>query len=157
MLLWSLAKRGILTDMKIYEQTIIDHFRNSRNKGTLKDPDFATQEYIPSCGDRIALQGIVTKKSLSAIRFTGTGCMISQAAASMLTEYALGKSIDELLLLDKNHLLSMLGMQLGPTRLQCALLALHVLQEGIREYTKKSGSNNDAQSPKTCSKTACNK
>lgn len=142
--------------MKVYEQTIIDHFRNQRNKGILENPDFSTQEYIPSCGDRIALQGNIVEGKLTAIRFTGTGCVISQAAASLLTESALGKSTDELLALDKNHLLSMLGMQLGPTRLQCALLALHALQEGIREYIKSSCGNDDAQPPKTCSKTICN-
>ncbi len=153
------CQKGYNRGMKVYEQIIIDHFRNPRNKGILeksgKKPDFATQEYLPSCGDRIALQGNIVDGTLSAIRFTGTGCVISQAAASLLTEYALEKSIDELLVLDKNHLLSMLGMQLGPTRLQCALLALHALQEGIREYTK-SLRGNDAQSPKTCPKTICN-
>ena len=147
--MWSVAKKSIIVDMKIYEQIIIDHFHNPRNKGTLVNPDFATQEYIPSCGDRIALQGTITENKLSTIRFTGAGCVISQAAASLLTEYALGKSIEELLALDKNHMLSMLGMQLGPTRLQCALLALHALQEGIRGYTKSSGGNDDAQSAET--------
>ena len=142
--------------MKLYESTIIDHFRNPRNKGTFSDPDFSTQEYIPSCGDRIALQGKITDGTLSAVAFTGSGCVISQASASLLTEYALGKFTQELLALDKNHLLSMLGIQLGPTRLQCALLALQALQEGVQEYmkrTKSSGGSNDAQSAKTGTKT----
>ena len=73
----------------------------------------------------------------------GSGCVISQAAASLLTECALGKSLDVLLALDKNNMLSMLNMQLGPKRVKCAELALYALQEGLREY-KKSGNNDHA-------------
>jgi len=139
--------------MKVYEQALIDHFRNPRNKGILARPDFSTQEYIPSCGDRIGMQGTIALGRLTEIKFTGTGCVISQAAASLLTEYAQGKSLEELLSLDKNALLSMLGMQLGPTRMRCALLSLHALQEGIKEYMKKSGGSDNAQSAETRTET----
>ena len=140
----------------MYKGLLTDHFRNPHNKGELQNPDFITEELIPSCGDRVCMQGIIKENRLITLAFTGSGCVISQAAASLLTGIVIDKSIDELLLLDKNHMLSMLGMQLGPTRLRCALLALDALQKGIREYVKKSGSNDDAQPPKTSAKTARN-
>lgn len=136
-------KKGYTADMHIYEQILIDHFRNPKNKGTIPSPDFSTQQYIPSCGDTVSMQGVVKDNVLIQVAFMGSGCVISQAAASLLTECALGKSLDVLLALDKNNMLSMLNMQLGPMRVKCAELALYALQEGLREY-KKSGNNDHA-------------
>jgi len=141
--------------MKIYKELLTDHFRSPRNKGTLPDPDFATEELIPSCGDRIGMQGIIKEDMVIKLMFTGSGCVISQAAASLLTERALKTSINELLLLDKKYMLSMLDIQLGPMRIRCALLALDALQKGIRGYIKKSGSSGNARSAKTSSKATC--
>lgn len=143
---------AILIIMKIYNQLLNDHFQNPRNQAELKDPDFTTKEFIPSCGDRISMQGKISDGVLQAVAFTGAGCIISQAAASLLTEKVLGMTIKDILQLDKNDMLSMLGIQLGPTRLECALLSLHALQEGIRVYQKKAGSSH-AQSSEVVSKT----
>lgn len=139
--------------MNIYEQALIDHFRNQTYRGTLNAPDFSAQGHIISCGDRVTIQGMVSDNYVSAIVFEGAGCVISQAAASVLCGYAVGKSIDLLLALDKNQMLSMLGIQLGPMRMKCAELALSALHDGLREYRKKSGSNDHAQPPKACPKT----
>jgi nitrogen fixation NifU-like protein len=139
--------------MNLYEQALIDYFRNPKHRGSLSDPDFSAQGQIPSCGDRVIVQGMITNDHITGIAFDGAGCVISQAAASLLTEHALGKSIDTVLALDKNHLLSMLGIQLGPMRMKCAELALSALHDGLREYREKSSSRDHAQSPKAGPKT----
>jgi nitrogen fixation NifU-like protein len=138
--------------MNIYEQTLIDYFRNPKHRGSITVPDFSAQGQIPSCGDRVIIQGRIADAHIINIVFDGAGCVISQAAASLLTEYALGKSIDTVLALDKNHLLSMLGIQLGPMRMKCAELALSALHDGLREYREKSSSSDHAQSSKACPK-----
>lgn len=129
--------------MKLYEQKLMDHFRNPRHRKQLEEPDFTSQEYIPSCGDRIVIQGHIHNGQLEAIGFTGSGCVISQATASILCDYAIGKETAELLAFDKNDMLSMLSLSLGPNRMQCALLALHALQSGIVAYNKKVNENSD--------------
>ena len=143
--------------MALYHQLLTDHYHNPRNKGFLVDPDFDSGQYNPSCGDKIRIQGIVNEDRVEAVRFDGAGCILSQAAASLLAEYAQGKMIDHLLSLDKNLMLSMLQINLGPTRQTCVLLALNALQDGLRsvECTKKGG--NDAQSREGSAKTTSNK
>lgn len=123
--------------MNIYEQLLIDHFRNPKYRGTLSTSDFSAQGQILSCGDKVTVQGLITDNHITTIVFEGAGCVISQAAASLLCEYAVGKSVDLLLTLDKNQILSMLGVQLGPMRMKCAELALSALQNGLQEYRQK--------------------
>ncbi len=120
--------------MNIYQEELMDHYRNPRNHGRLPHPDFTSGEYNPSCGDSIALEGCVKHNMLAEIAFVGKGCVISQAAASMLTEACKGKPVNDLLALDKDFILTMIGIQLGPTRLKCALLPLQALQGGIINY-----------------------
>lgn len=126
--------------MNIYQERLMDHYRNPRNRG-FKLPqaaDFTTGQYNPSCGDSIALQGIINDQILTHLVFEGAGCVISQATASLLTEYAIGQRLDTLKTLDVDALLAMLAIPLGPTRLKCALLALHALQGGIETYLTRS-------------------
>lgn len=114
----------------------MDHYQHPRHKGVLQDPDFDVKQYNPSCGDAIVMQGICSDGKLVAVAFEGKGCVISQAAASMLCEYALTKSIDELSALDKEDICRLIQIPLGPVRLKCALLALYALKDGI-EFCKK--------------------
>lgn len=74
----------------------MDHYRNPRNRGILPGADFTTGQYNPSCGDSIALQGKVLNGILIHLMFEGSGCVISQASASLLTEYSVGKAVEEL-------------------------------------------------------------
>ena len=120
--------------MNLYHQEIMDHYRYPRNRGAVAGATFSSQEYNPSCGDRVQFQGIVHKGAITHIGFTGHGCVISQSTASMLTELVLNKSIKDVLVLDKDAILTMLGITLGPTRLKCALLPLQALQEGLKNY-----------------------
>ncbi|HRN78044.1 MAG TPA: iron-sulfur cluster assembly scaffold protein [Candidatus Dependentiae bacterium] len=122
--------------MNLYQHTLMDHYRNPRNKGTLDNPDFSSGQINPSCGDEIIMQGCITNNQVTRLVFDGHGCVITQATASMLTEAALNKSIEELAALDKDFVLAMIGMELGPTRIRCALLPLEALHTGLANYTK---------------------
>lgn len=119
--------------MNIYQEELTDHYTNPRNRGTLHNPDFTSGMHNPSCGDSVSIQGCVEDGILLAIAFEGKGCVISQATASMLTEYAKGKSLAQLKELNADFMRSLIGMPLGPTRLKCALLPLEALQQGIKD------------------------
>lgn len=121
--------------MQLYQQIVMDHYRNPRNRGTVPSPDFTSAVHNPSCGDSLSMAGCIKDGIVTKLAFTGSGCVISQAAASMLVQASEGKSINELNSFDKTTLLSLLGIQLGPTRLKCALLALDALQQGLSSYT----------------------
>ena len=122
--------------MKFYKEFLMDHYKNPRNRGTIEKPDFSTVQYNPSCGDSISIQGRIEKGVLTTLVFVGKGCVISQATASILTDFCLGKNIDEVLALDKDDLLEIIGMDFGPTRIKCVLLSLVALKDGIWEYKK---------------------
>jgi nitrogen fixation NifU-like protein len=80
------------------------------------------------------MYGQVEHGKLSAVSFEGTGCVISQAAASLLTEQVIGKHLHDIMKLDAAFMRNLVGIELGPTRVRCALLALEALQKGIQEY-----------------------
>jgi nitrogen fixation NifU-like protein len=114
----------------LYRDNIIDHYQNPRNYGTLADPDISYEDSNPVCGDEIRLDLKIQDGRVIDARFSGHGCSISQASASMLTEDIIGKSLEEVKQIDKQYLLDMLGIPLGPVRLKCALLSLKVLKAG---------------------------
>ena len=115
----------------LYKEELLDHYRHPRNYGELEDPQVTTEVLNPSCGDQIGLQMTLAGDTISRIAFQGKGCIISQAAASMLTEFALKAPIDRLKTFTKDDMLSLLGISLGPTRLRCALLALECLHNAL--------------------------
>lgn len=123
--------------MNIYQELLLDHYRYPRNRGSLATPDFFSKQYNPSCGDKIQFAGHISSELVKELVFEGEGCVISQATASMLTEVAKGKVLHEIKVLDKDFVMRMIGMQLGPIRVKCALLPLIALQEGIATYNKK--------------------
>jgi len=124
-------------DEKYYKAILQDHFKNPRNKKTVTGFNFSHMDDVPSCGDKISITGIIEKGVIKDLGFEGSGCVISQASASMLTDKCRGMKIDEVLAMTKDDILSMLGLQLGPNRIKCALLALQVLQKALSEYLKK--------------------
>lgn len=123
--------------MKFYKDFLMDHYKNPRNRGEIEHPDFETAQYNPSCGDSISIQGSIKNGVLTSLAFVGKGCVISQAVASVLTEFCIGKTIDEVLLLERGDLSKIIGMDLGPIRIKCALLSLVALKDGILEYKKR--------------------
>lgn len=118
--------------MNFYKEELLDHFKNPRNNGTLDNANIASGEHNPSCGDSIEIQGIIIDKNLQKVMFTGKGCVISQASASMLTEFCTNKTVDEIKNLDNNFITQLIGISFGPTRIKCALLALVALHKAIK-------------------------
>jgi len=121
----------------MYQEELMDHFKYPRNRKKITKPDFSAGELNPSCGDQISIEGTIIDQKIADLGFNGKGCVISQAAASMLTEIAIDKSINEALLLSKDDITKLIGIELGPTRLRCALLCLHVLHQGLKGYLEK--------------------
>jgi nitrogen fixation NifU-like protein len=118
--------------MSIYQELILDHYRNPRNRGVLKDSTHEASANNPTCGDKLSMQILEKNGIIESVKFTGSGCAISQASASILTESLVGKSIEEAKNLKKEDLLELLGIELSLTRLKCALLALDTLKKALR-------------------------
>lgn len=119
--------------MSIYQQLILDHYRNPRNQGSLEAPTHEATGHNPTCGDRLEMQILVKNDIIEDVKFEGSGCAISQASASILTEFLKGKSIGEASQLTKEDLLALLGIELSPTRLKCALLSLDTLKKALKK------------------------
>jgi nitrogen fixation protein NifU and related proteins len=115
----------------LYRQDILDHSQNPRNFGTLDHPDISAEDSNPLCGDKIRMDLRVKEGTIEDVKFTGIGCSISRAAASMLTEEIKGKTLEEVKQIGREEVLELLGIELGPVRLKCALLALKTLKVGI--------------------------
>lgn len=115
----------------IYREIILEHSRNPSNKGVLDPADYTYEDTNPLCGDEVRIDVRVLDDHVSEIMFSGQGCAISQAAASILTELVEGKSLDEVKAFSKEELLEEIGIPLSPARLKCALLSLKVLKAGI--------------------------
>jgi len=112
-----------------YRDFILDHYRNPRNFGHLASPDAVAEDRNPLCGDEMRMELALDDTGLvREIRFSGKGCAISQASASMLTESVLGKSLDEIAKLGDESVLENVGINISPTRLKCAMLGLSVLK-----------------------------
>lgn len=115
-----------------YHATLMDHYRYPRNRGPLADATFTSAEHNPSCGDSVTLYGRIVDNRLSAVTFEGKGCVISQAAASMLTEAVMHKAVADILALDAAWMVGLVGVELGPIRSKCALLSLEALKNGLK-------------------------
>jgi len=122
--------------LNLYQEILMDHYRNPRNNGIIEKGDFSSEERNSSCGDEVLFTGIIKDDILADVLFKGKGCVISQATASLLSEYAHNNSLEAILALDKDDLIAMIGMELGPVRLLCGFLPLTALQKGIRSYQK---------------------
>ncbi len=120
--------------INMYQEALMDHYRYPRNRVQLVHADFASLVHNPSCGDSVSFEGCIAPHGIVIMSaFQGSGCVISQATASMLTQVVLQKTIDEILSFDKRFILDLIKIELGPMRLKCALLPLEALQEGLRK------------------------
>lgn len=122
---------------QFYQKVLMEHFKNPKNKKEVENPNFSSGEENPSCGDEISMTGLVEDGKLVDVGFQGKGCVISIATASLLTEECKGKTVEEIMALTKEDIFKMIGMELGPNRLRCALLSLETLHKGLLELTKK--------------------
>ena len=110
-----------------YKEYILDHYRNPRNFGHLDHPTAVAEDLNPLCGDKIQMELLVGDDGkISDVRFSGKGCAISQASASMLTESLKGKTFEEVAHLSHDVVLENVGIGISPTRMKCAMLGLKV-------------------------------
>ena len=116
----------------LYREVIIDHYKNPSYRGKLEPHDISFEDENPLCGDHIRIDlrvnenGIVTEAG-----FDGHGCAISQASADLLLEWVIGKTTDDIKGLHKKDIMDLLGIELGPVRLKCALLPLKIIKAGV--------------------------
>ena len=118
----------------LYREEVMDHYQNPRNFGKLAGAEVRYSDYNPVCGDEVEMQLKVEGGRVKEAMFTGKGCAISQAAASMLTEEAVGKGVKELANMKSDEMLKIIRINPGPVRIKCALLALRAMQKGIVQY-----------------------
>ena len=115
----------------MYREQIIDLYEYPLNQGRIESPDFSYEEDNPLCGDVIRIDVKLDEdRRVSDVKWSGDGCAISQASASLLTEEIRGKSLADVQAFSKDDLLELLGIQLSMTRVKCALLSLKVLKAG---------------------------
>jgi nitrogen fixation NifU-like protein len=129
----------------LYRENILDHYKHPRNQGTLENPDITYEDANPLCGDQIRMDFRVRDNRIEQVRFSGHGCSISQAAASMLTEAIEGKTLDEVKAIGRDDMLEMLGIELGPVRLKCGLLALKTMKAGVYGIDRWPGEEEDGE------------
>ena len=116
----------------LYREVIIDRYKNPRLRGELDPHDYSYQDDNPLCGDEIRIDLRVDEEDVvTEAKFSGQGCAISIASADLLVESIVGKRLDEIKALAKDDVLELLGIELGPVRLKCALLSLKVLKAGV--------------------------
>lgn len=120
----------------LYQEIILDHYRNPRNHGTIEHPTHQARALNASCGDKLQMDIIVKNDMIEVVRFSGVGCAISQASASLLTEAVIGKSVTNALSLEPKDSLALLGVTLSPSRIKCGLLSLETLKKTLHSQIK---------------------
>ena len=113
----------------LYRENILEHYKRPHNWGELDSFDLEAHDLNPLCGDELTVQLKVDDEGrIDDIKFSGHGCAISQAAASMTSDEIKGMKVDDLLRLDRSFVLELLGIDISATRIKCALLSLKVLK-----------------------------
>ena len=118
---------------ELYRENILDHYKQPKNWSPplpeLPEPDLEFEDFNPLCGDELKVQIKVDGDNrVEELRFSGHGCAISQASASMASDEVIGMPVEELVRLDKSFILELLGIDISATRMKCALLSLKVLK-----------------------------
>jgi nitrogen fixation NifU-like protein len=113
----------------LYREQILEHYKKPHHWGELPEPDLEFEDFNPLCGDELKVQIKVDSDGRVAdLRFSGHGCAISQASASMASDEVIGMRVDDLLKLDRDFILDLLGIDISATRMKCAMLSLKVLK-----------------------------
>ncbi len=118
--------------MDVYADQILEHYKHPRHTGVLENSSSPHEEVNISCGDRLTVAVQVQDGILTDLTWNGSGCAISQAGMSLLSEHIIGKPLEELLSLKRKDVLEFLGVPVSERRLKCALLCLHTLQNTLR-------------------------
>jgi nitrogen fixation NifU-like protein len=115
----------------LYRDYILEHYRRPHNFGVIDDPSASHEGANPLCGDRITMMLGVRDGVVERVGFTGRGCAISQASASLLTDEIKGKPVADVAALRGDDVLDLLGIDISPARLKCAMLSLDTLQQAL--------------------------
>ena len=115
--------------MDIYREEILEHWRSPQNFGKLADADFVIDQINPLCGDQVTFYFKIKKGKIEGVSFTGKGCAISIASASILSEAILNKPVSSLSKITGRDVLKMIGGPVGPARLKCAFLSLEAIRK----------------------------
>lgn len=124
----------------LYRDYILEHYRRPHNFGVLEGANASHEGANPLCGDRITLQLRLADGTIAGVGFTGRGCAISQASASLLTDEIKGKPVAQAAALTSQDVLDLLGIDISPARLKCALLSLETLQHALEDGAAPAGS-----------------
>ena len=123
----------------LYREQILEHHRTPHNFGQLAEPTISVDGRNPSCGDLITMQLQLDAEGLiTDVAFSGRGCAISQASASLLTDELRGKRAEEITALGSPYVMELLGVEVGPSRIHCALLGLETTQKAIATWRNKA-------------------
>ena len=119
----------------LYRDYILEHYRRPHNFGVLESPTASFEGANPLCGDRITMMLGIRDGIVEEVAFTGRGCAISQASASLLTDEVKGKRVEEVAGMTADDVLDLLGIEVSPARLKCALLSLDTLEHALAEVS----------------------
>jgi len=119
---------------EIYKENILDHYKHPHNKGIVEDSSFNHKEHNPICGDHLHIYVKLIDNKVSEVNYEGDGCAISQASASMLTDFIKGKTVSEVKDITRDDVIGLLGIKIGVVRMKCALLSLKTIHIGLEQY-----------------------
>jgi nitrogen fixation protein NifU and related proteins len=117
----------------LYRDYILEHYRRPHNFGVLESPSATYEGANPLCGDRITMQLGIRDGRVAEVAFTGRGCAISQASASLLTDEVRGMPVERAIAFRADELLDLLGIEISPARLKCAMLSLETLEHALAD------------------------
>lgn len=118
-------------------ENIIDLYKNPLNQGELKNASTTHRAHNPLCGDEVTVDLLIEDEKIIDVKQRGVGCAISQASISLLTEEIKGMSLKEVMEISSDEVIDMLGIDLGPVRLKCALIGLESIHEAVKKFVKK--------------------
>ena len=133
----------------LYRDYILEHYRRPHNFGVLEAPTASFEGANPLCGDRITMQLGIRDGVVAEIAFTGRGCAISQASASLLTDEIMGMPVEKAEAYRADDLLDLLGIDISPARLKCAMLSLETLEHALAEKPDDAGASAEAGAAET--------
>ena len=117
----------------MYRELILEEYKHPHNKGAVEHPTHAAHVRNPLCGDELTMTLSVTNGVISDVKFQGVGCAISQAAASLFTEHIKGKKATDVLAMDEEEIVKLLGFAPNPMRMKCAVLALRGVADALEK------------------------